>query len=96
MRSTVRLRRLVGACSAGIVCIGAPSDLRAERLPIKAYTTADGLGHNVVNRALLASVLGLPMSRARHLHQENCCINILEYGPESTKLVTLNAVLHLH
>ena len=50
MRSTLRLRRLAVAWFAGMVCVGAQSDLRAERLPIKAYTPADGLGHNVVNR----------------------------------------------
>src|SRR5947209_15391705 len=27
-----------------------PSLARAERLPLKAYTTADGLAHNVINR----------------------------------------------
>jgi ligand-binding sensor domain-containing protein/signal transduction histidine kinase len=35
---------------AAMVCAGIQTELRAERLPIKAYTTADGLGHNVVNR----------------------------------------------
>ena len=54
------------------------------------------VGHNVVNRAYLASVLELPLSRARHLHQENCGINILEYRVGETKLVTLNAVGHLY
>ncbi|MGE5833012.1 MAG: two-component regulator propeller domain-containing protein, partial [Acidobacteriota bacterium] len=50
MRSLLRLRRLVVAWLAVMVCAGAQAELRAERLPIKAYTTADGLGHNVVNR----------------------------------------------
>src|SRR5947209_16304618 len=27
-----------------------PSLARAERLPLKAYTTADGLAHNVINK----------------------------------------------
>lgn len=53
------------------------------------------VGHNVVNRAFLAGVLELPLARARHLHQENCCINIVEYRAEKMKLVTLNAVAHL-
>lgn len=53
------------------------------------------VGHNVVNRAYLASVLELPMSRARHLHQENCGLNVLEYRAGQAKLVTLNAVMHL-
>lgn len=52
--------------------------------------------HNVTNRAYLAGVLELPMSRARHLHQANGCLNILEYRNGQTKLVTLNAVSHLY
>ena len=31
-----------------LLCL--PSLVQAERLPIKTYTTADGLAHNVVNR----------------------------------------------
>ncbi len=54
------------------------------------------VGHNVVNRAYLASVMEMPLARARHLHQENCGINILEYRGGETKLVTLNAVAHLY
>ncbi|HTN75196.1 MAG TPA: histidine phosphatase family protein [Pirellulaceae bacterium] len=53
------------------------------------------VGHNVVNRAFLAGVLDLPMARARHLHQENCGLNVLEYKAGEMKLVTLNSVLHL-
>lgn len=54
------------------------------------------VAHNVLNRAYLASVLELPLARARNLHQENCCLNILEYRRGKTKLVTLNAASHLH
>ena len=50
MRSTFCPRRLVVAWLALTVCTGAPAELGAQRLPIKTYTTADGLGHNVVNR----------------------------------------------
>ncbi len=54
------------------------------------------VGHNVLNRAYLAGVLELPLARARHIHQENCGLNILEYRDGQTKLVTLNAVGHLY
>ena len=50
MGSTLRLRRLVVAWLGVTVCVSAQVELRAERLPIKAYTTADGLGHNVINQ----------------------------------------------
>jgi signal transduction histidine kinase/ligand-binding sensor domain-containing protein len=36
--------------AAVVVFLVQPPVLRAERLPIKAYTTADGLAHNTVNR----------------------------------------------
>jgi ligand-binding sensor domain-containing protein/two-component sensor histidine kinase len=48
--SLIRLRRFVVAVLAVAVCVETGVELRAERLPIKAYTTADGLGHNVINR----------------------------------------------
>jgi ligand-binding sensor domain-containing protein/signal transduction histidine kinase len=45
-----RSRRLVTATLSLALAASTPVALRAERLPIKAYTTAEGLGHNVVNR----------------------------------------------
>lgn len=54
------------------------------------------VGHNVLNRAYLAGVLELPLARARHIHQENCGLNVVEYRNGQTKLVTLNAVGHLY
>lgn len=54
------------------------------------------VGHNVLNRAYLAGVLELPLSRARHLHQENCGLNIIEYRAGQIKVVTINAVAHLY
>lgn len=52
------------------------------------------VGHNVVNRAFLADVLGMPLRRARSLSQENAGINILRYEND-WKLVTLNSLFHL-
>jgi ligand-binding sensor domain-containing protein len=47
----VLARAAVGCLVAGLLL--APSaDVRAEHLPIKTYTTADGLAHNVVNRVV--------------------------------------------
>ncbi|HYX40101.1 MAG TPA: two-component regulator propeller domain-containing protein, partial [Pyrinomonadaceae bacterium] len=42
-------RRRRSLCLLGLllfVCL----DARAERLPLKTYTTADGLAHNVINK----------------------------------------------
>jgi broad specificity phosphatase PhoE len=54
------------------------------------------VGHNVLNRAFLAGVLELPLAKARNIHQENCGLNIVELREGKLKLVTLNAVGHLH
>lgn len=53
------------------------------------------VGHNVVNRAYLASLLGLPIDRARSLRQANGGINLIQYNGPSAQVVTLNASLHL-
>lgn len=55
------------------------------------------VAHNVVNRAFLASVLGLDMNRARELVQTNCCVNVLRFDPASGKTVvgSLNSDFHL-
>ena len=54
------------------------------------------VAHNVVNRAYIAQVLGLPLAKARTLLQENGCINLLKYQAGETTLHTLNATFHLY
>ena len=53
------------------------------------------VGHGMANRAFLAPLLGLPLSQASKLPQDNCGINVLRIGNDETKLITLNATLHL-
>jgi broad specificity phosphatase PhoE len=53
------------------------------------------VGHNVVNRAYLAPLLGLTIEKARALRQANGGINLIEYEEEQIRVVTLNACLHL-
>lgn len=53
------------------------------------------VAHNVVNRAYLAGLLGLSMSRARNIVQGNACINVLHLSPNETTVVTVNSVFHL-
>lgn len=53
------------------------------------------VGHNVVNRAFLASALELPLARARNIHQANCCINVLEWQADAWKVVAINSIFHL-
>jgi len=51
--------------------------------------------HNVVNRAYLAPLLSLPLSRYRSVPQDNCGVNLLRYRDGRVKVVTVNAVFHL-
>jgi len=54
------------------------------------------VGHNVVNRVLLATVLHVPLSKARGIDQDNCGVSIIRYRNGQTKLLTSNAAFHLH
>lgn len=50
--------------------------------------------HNVVNRVLLAPLLGMPLKFARGIHLDNCGITVVRHCGVA-KLITLNSVLHL-
>jgi broad specificity phosphatase PhoE len=53
------------------------------------------VAHNVVNRAYLATLLGIPLSRARSLIQANCGLNLVRSANGRAELVTLNSTWHL-
>lgn len=57
------------------------------------------VGHSVVNRVYLASVLGLNLKDARRIPQQNCCINVIDcfHTPEGIdmKIRTVNSVFHI-
>lgn len=53
------------------------------------------LAHNLVNRVILATKLGIELRLARTIRQSNCCINVIEHGPAGTEVVTLNSIWHL-
>jgi len=52
------------------------------------------VGHNIVNRCLLAHLLGIPVRDYRRIPQDNCGVNVLRRRDGRMKLVTVNAVLH--
>ncbi len=54
------------------------------------------VGHNVVNRVLLATYLEVPLARAREIHQDNCGVNVLRYHADRIKVLTSNAAFHIH
>lgn len=53
------------------------------------------VAHNVVNRAYLAELLGIPLSQAKQIRQTNTGINVIRHTGDETELVTLNACFHL-
>lgn len=53
------------------------------------------VAHNIINRAVLAGLLGVPIDRARLLRQANACINLIEYGVGDPQVVTINACMHI-
>lgn len=53
------------------------------------------VAHNVVNRAYLAGLLGVPIERARAIRQSNGGINVVEYEDSRAQVFTVNAALHL-
>lgn len=53
------------------------------------------VAHNVVNRAYLAGLMGLPVERARALRQSNGGINTIHYEEGQAQVFTLNSALHL-
>lgn len=51
--------------------------------------------HNVVNRVLVADFLGLPLERAKLLHQSNCCFNEIRCRPGITDVRSVNQDVHV-
>lgn len=54
------------------------------------------VAHNVVNRAYLTELVGIPLARYRSIPQDNCGLNLLRYRRGRVKAVTINGVFHLH
>lgn len=53
------------------------------------------ISHSIVNRVLLAHILGIDLIRARKLVQKNCCINLLQKQNGKVEVLTLNSYFHL-
>ena len=47
------------------------------------------VAHNVVNRVLLADLLGLPLKQAKDIRQANCCINVIRRKNDQVELITI-------
>jgi len=53
------------------------------------------VAHTVVNRAFLAWLLGMPLTKCRLLAQDNCGVNILRCQSGEWRLATMNETRHL-
>ena len=53
------------------------------------------VSHNVVNRCLLAYVLGIRLAQYRRITQDNCGVSLLRWQGETVKVITLNTIFHL-
>ena len=53
------------------------------------------VAHNILNRAVLAGFLGMPIDLARTLRQANGGVNLIEYEAERPLVVMVNSCLHL-
>jgi len=53
------------------------------------------VAHNVVNRAILADLMGLDLRLAPKIAQGNGCINLIRRRDGRTELVTLNSLFHI-
>lgn len=78
------------------------STVLARSGPAIRRLMADNLGrrivvvaHNVVNRAFLADLMGIPVARYRSIPQDNCGLTLLRYRDGQPRLVTINGVFHL-
>lgn len=53
------------------------------------------VGHDSVNRALLMQCLDMPLSAYRRIAQEPCCLNEIDIGGGTIRVVRVNATHHL-
>ena len=55
------------------------------------------VAHNVVNRAIVARLMGLDLDLAKNIRQRNCGVNVIDYWADNdhVELVTLNADGHI-
>jgi len=78
------------------------ADVASRAIPALATLANQHVGasivvvaHNVVNRAVLAELLGLRINKARALRQANGGINVIEYEGSTARVVTMNSIFHL-
>jgi broad specificity phosphatase PhoE len=56
--------------------------------------TVLAVGHNIVNRVIISSVIGLPLNNAKRIKQKNAAITIIDLKPGFAQLYSLDNSLH--
>ncbi|VVC01474.1 2,3-bisphosphoglycerate-dependent phosphoglycerate mutase [uncultured archaeon] len=66
-----------------------------ERLSAReGNPTIVAVGHNVVNRVIIASLIGLPLEKCRNIKQKNACRNLLDVKKGFAQVYTVDNSLH--
>jgi broad specificity phosphatase PhoE len=53
------------------------------------------VGHNIVNRVLLATFLEVPLAKARGIDQDNGGVNVIRYREGAMQVLSVNVAFHL-
>ena len=53
------------------------------------------VGHNVVNRCLIADTMGLPLAESQRVVQTNCGINVIRLRHDKLQVRSVNSTFHL-
>ena len=85
---------LHGESYAAVLARAAPAF--AELLARHAGERFAVVAHNVVNRAYLAALLGMPLDRAAGLRQHNACVNVVTHAAgEAPRVQSVNQNRHV-
>lgn len=76
-------------------------DVQARAMPLienlankEGNPTILAVGHNVVNRVILATLLGIPLEKCKNIKQKNACWARLDVKPGFAQLYTLDNSIH--
>jgi len=69
---------------------------RVDRVLAEIVAGSEGnvlvVGHAGVNRLILCSALGIPVRNLHSIGQDYGCVNIIEYGPDQTRVQLMNYI----
>jgi len=76
-------------------------DVQARTMPLinrlaqqQGNPTILAIGHNIANRIIISSLLGLPLEKAKNIKQKNVAMAIIDVKPGFAQMYTLDNSLH--